>query len=247
MLGSKNWNNNLCISFYYIKNGMFSIIYDKAMFYTDFIMGTLSPFLVQLILWNTIFTAQIENISGFRFYDIIFYYAFALIFSRVNNGYDIIRTLSHHIKEGMLEVYLTKPSSYLAQRLFTFLGESVLYIILLMIVFMVKILLNYENDVTFYFCIMSSLLVIFIIIISQLVCFLLAFGLSLLSFWLIEYDILLSFSIFSSALLGGVLLPPSLWPDWLIPVMKYNPYCFTISAPAEFLAAEDPAKLHFFL
>ncbi|QCR10356.1 ABC transporter permease [Brenneria rubrifaciens] len=218
------------------------------MFFTDFFMGTVSPFIIQLILWNSIFSSQTGKINSFSFNDIIYYYAFALMLSRMNNGYDMIRTLSGHIRKGELEVWLTKPFHYLAQRFFTFFGESILYTIPVLVLFFIRHLSFLEAekaDVSFLYTLLA---VIMIIIISQLLCFLLSFCLSLLCFWVIEYNILLSFSIFSSALLGGVLLPPSFWPDWLMPLMKYNPYHFTISAPAEYMTTyAESVFLHFLI
>ncbi|WP_371923334.1 ABC-2 family transporter protein [Bartonella sp. B1098] len=43
------------------------------------------------------------------------------MFSRLNNDYGLIQSFSQHVKEGKLEVYLTKPFSYMMQMLFTFL------------------------------------------------------------------------------------------------------------------------------
>lgn len=231
----------------YAKNGLLTIVNDRVMFFTDFIMGTLSPFIVQLILWNAIFLDRNSSINGFSFGDIIYYYAFALILSRLNNGYDLIRSLSEHIRDGELEVYLTKPFSYITQRLFTFLGESILYAIPLIAVYCIRSVLSNENGSVFVAIATSGCMILFVIIVSQLLCFLLSFALSLLSFWVIEYNILLSFSILSSALLGGVLLPPSFWPEWLQPLMQFNPYRFTISAPAEFLTTYDSTVFNHFV
>ncbi|WP_208441722.1 ABC-2 family transporter protein, partial [Bartonella raoultii] len=122
---------------------------------------------------------------------------------------------------------------YMMQMLFTFLGESVLYAMPLLAIFAVKLSLSSENILALLIAFLSFFL---IVVLSQLLCFVLSFAIALLSFWVIEYNILLSFSILSSALLGGTLLPPSFWPTWLIPLMQFNPYRFTISAPAEFLS-----------
>lgn len=247
MLNLKNLTNCFFAIYLYARNGMLTVVNDRAMFFTDFVMGTLSPFIVQLILWSAIFSEERDSVNNFEFNDIIYYYAFALILSRLNNGYDLIRILSEHIREGALEVWLTKPFSYLTQRLFTFLGESMLYAIPLLVIYMIKrASMDYEGSAVF--TLLSALLtIILVIFLSQLLCFLLSFSLSLLSFWVIEYNILLSFSILSSALLGGVLLPPSFWPEWLMPLMKYNPWHFIISAPAEYLTTYNQAILHHFL
>lgn len=247
MLSLKNSTNRFFAIYLYARNGMLTVVNDRAMFFTDFVMGTLSPFIVQLILWSAIFSAGRNSVNNFEFNDIIYYYAFALILSRLNNGYDLIRTLSEHIREGALEVWLTKPFSYLIQRLFTFLGESILYAIPLLVIYMIKrASMDYEGS-TVFTLLSALLIIILVIVLSQILCFLLSFALSLLSFWVIEYNILLSFSILSSALLGGVLLPPSFWPEWLMPLMKYNPWHFIISAPAEYLTTDNQAILHHFL
>lgn len=231
----------------YARNGLLTIVNDRAMFFTDFVMGTLSLFSIQFILWNSIFSTENSSINNFSFNDIIYYYAFALILSRLNNGYDLIRSLSEHIREGKLEVWLTKPFSYLSQRLFTFLGESTLYAIPLLVVYIIKHT-SLPIEINSIISLLSGFFTIFLVVaISQLLSFLLSFGLSLISFWVIEYHILLSFSILSSALLGGVLLPPSFWPNWLIPLMRYNPYHFTISAPAEYLTTYNKAVFNHFL
>ncbi|EJF79875.1 ABC-type uncharacterized transport system, permease component [Candidatus Bartonella washoeensis] len=222
--------------FLFAKNGLLTLVNDRAMFFTDCVMGTLSPFVIQLMLWNALFSDMGSTINGFGFHDMMYYYAFALVLSRLNNGYGLIQSFSQHVKEGKLEVILTKPFSYMTQMLFTFLDESVLYATPLIMIFTVKLFFSYEN---FLGLILSFLLFFLLIFLSQLLCFFLSFAISLLVFWVFEYDILLAFSILSSALLGGVLLPPSFWPTWLIPLMQFNPYCFMISAPAQFLATRD--------
>lgn len=156
----------------------------------------------------------------------------------------MIKFFSHYVEEGQLEVYLTKPFKYITQMLFTFLGESVLYSIPLLALFVVKLVLSYENILGL---IIAFLFFFLIVIASQLLCFLLSFGIALLSFWVIEYNILLSFSILSSALLGGGLLPPSFWPVWIIPLMQFNPDHFMISAPAEFFSTRNLALFQQFI
>ena len=246
MLSLKSLINPLLTIFLYSRNGLLTIVNDRAMFFTDFFMGTISPFIIQIILWHSIFSSNMETINNFSFHDMLFYYAFALMFSRMNNGYDMIRTLSSHIRKGELEVWLTKPFSYISQRFFTFFGESILYIAPLFLVFFIKQFFWHAEHNVIVSIVYSTLILLTITILSQLLCFLLSFSLSLLCFWVIEYNILLSFSIFSSALLGGVLLPASFWPTWLAPLMKYNPYHFIISAPAEYMTNfSDTILLHF--
>ncbi|WP_370931100.1 ABC-2 family transporter protein [Bartonella sp. DGB1] len=247
MLSLTNLINLFYCYYLYARNGLLTVINDRALFFTDFVMGTLSPFIIQLILWNAVFSNQKATVPNFTFDDIIYYYAFALLLARLNNGYDVIKYLSTNIREGTLDVWLIKPSSYIKQRLFTFLGESLLYALPIIILHLIRSISSItDNNINL--SILSGLgSLIIILILSQLLSFLLSFTLALLSFWVIEYNILLSFSFVSSALLGGTLLPPSLWPNWLIPIMTYNPYHFTISAPAQYFTTYDSAILIHFL
>ncbi|WP_339427032.1 ABC-2 family transporter protein [Photorhabdus heterorhabditis] len=230
----KSFHNYLLAMIPFSKNGMLTIINDRSMFFTDFVMGTLSPFIIQYLLWSNIFSQQSESINGFTLNDMMYYYGFALVISRLNNGYDLIQTFSRHVQNGELEVYITKPYGYLSQRLFTFFGESILYLLPLFIVFLIKFITDYPVEKGLSVFIISVLMIISVIVLSQLLCFFLSFSIAIMSFWVIEYNILLSFIILSSSLFGGVLLPPSFWPDWILPLMKYNPFRFIISAPAEF-------------
>ncbi|WP_348641138.1 ABC-2 family transporter protein [Bartonella tribocorum] len=180
--------------FFYARNGLLTVLSDRAMFFTDIVMGTLFPFVIQLLLWNALFSDTGNTINGFSFHDMMYYYAFALVLGRLNNGYNVIKFFSHYVKEGQLEVYLTKPFKYMIQMLFTFLGESVLYSIPLLALFVVKLVLSYENILSL---VIAFLFFFLIIIISQLLCFLLSFGISLLSFWVIDYKIYYFHLVFS--------------------------------------------------
>ncbi|WP_244426871.1 hypothetical protein [Bartonella senegalensis] len=90
MLNLKNFSNHCFALFLFAKNGLRTLLNDKAIFFTDIVMGTLSPFVLQLLLWNILFSERGDSINGFVFGDMIYYYAFTLIFSRLNNGYDLI-------------------------------------------------------------------------------------------------------------------------------------------------------------
>ena len=78
-----------------------------------------------------------------------------------------------------------------------------------------------------------------IVILSQIVTFLLALTLGLIAFWLMKPDFLCSLHITLMAVLGGTLLPASLWPAWLAPVMSNNPFYLQIGAIADLAVHPD--------
>ncbi|MNF94534.1 hypothetical protein D3C84_772460 [compost metagenome] len=46
---------------------------------------------------------------------------------------------------------------------------------------------------------------------------------------------ILSFQVVLASVIGGTLLPIAYWPDYLEPLMRYNPFRLIISGPAEYL------------
>lgn len=228
--------------FFYFKTGIRIILTDRAMVITDFFLGTITPFIVQILLWTSIYSAGKSLINGFTYQQTIFYYAFAISLGKFNNGYEIISQLSYQIKSGKLEAYIIKPMPYFLQKLALFLGESLIYIIPLFVVYsMYLINIGYPD----FFNQLVNLPNIFIIILlSQILCFFMSFFLAIFSFWVIESNIISSFTLIATSLFGGLLLPPKFWPEWLIPIMQYNPFRYMIAAPAE-LVVNPNSKLFF--
>ena len=103
--------------------GMRLLVVDRSMLFTDFILATSIPFLVQFLIWKQIYASSSDqSIQSFSLSALLFYYAFALILSRLHNGYDLIERLSEDVHEGGLEVFLIKPLSLLWQRFLIFAG-----------------------------------------------------------------------------------------------------------------------------
>ena len=212
--------------------GLRTLLADRAMFITDFILAIMLPFVMQVLIWNAIYTDSSIQIENFTHTQILFYYALVLVIVRLNNGYDVILHLSQQIQEGKLEMMIVKPLSYPLQRLAVFMGESILYLIPVATV----LILFYEQ---------ISLLTLgkffILLIIAYLMSFVFALLLATATFWIVEYSLLLSFQLVAYSLLGGLLLPPSMWPNFLLPLMQYNPFRYMIAAPAEFIVSGNSA------
>ncbi|MFK3943192.1 ABC-2 family transporter protein [Pseudomonas monteilii] len=227
----------MILPFFYC--GLKTAVNDRTLFFTDMFMAVLFPLTLQILIWRNIFSADGQMLNGMHEGEVISYYAFALIISRLNNGYDLIRTMGEHVLNGTLDTHLTKPNNYLYQRFQVFLGESSIYAVPLLLAVVAREL--YTSDLT---AIKPEILLhtsIFLtaIVLAQLTCFALSLCIALLVFWTIDYYMLLSFDICCTALLGGTLLPLAFWPDWMQPLLRFNPYRFIISAPAEIFAINN--------
>jgi len=216
--------------YFYLKAGLQSIVADRALVIVDLILGTLIPYCVLYLIWTSIYSDDVQVIENFTYNQTIFYYAFALALGRLNNGYDVIENFSYFVHEGRLEAYLIKPVSYPIQRLFQFLGESIVYFIPLLFILVIFATVN-----TVFFQLSNILMLLILLFLSQILCYQIALLVATLTFWVVRSDVLLSFMISISSILGGTLLPPEFWPSYLLPLMKYNPFRYMIAAPAEFV------------
>ncbi len=219
---------------FYARTGLKSMLADRAMVMTDFVLGTTTPFLVQFFIWSYIYTTGPDEIVSMTQQQTVFYYAFALVMGRLNNSYDVISRISENIREGTLEVYLVKPVGFMHQRLAIFLGESVLYMVPLAIVW---ILVKGQPS---HWSLIEIASTVILVLVSQVLCFLIGFCVGLFCFWLVESTVLLTAVLVLSTVLGGFLLPPQFWPELVQPLMLYNPFRYLVAGPAQYMVSPFP-------
>ncbi|MBI2521012.1 MAG: ABC-2 family transporter protein [Bdellovibrio sp.] len=219
----------------FAKNAARLIIIDRGMFVADFFLATTVPFVMQFLIWTFIYSGTgIKTLGSMGLRQTIYYYAFAIAFGRLNNGYDIVSNLSQSVREGSLEPHLLRPLSYPMQKISDFMGGGLVYTVPIIIILCV--FLN------------SSLVLptplfwpgwILMLISSQILCFTISWMVGMTSFWLVRTNFVLTLLTTSAAFFGGELLPAHLWGDWLRPLMSFNPLRFMISAPAEAIVTMD--------
>jgi ABC-2 type transport system permease protein len=113
-----------------------AIWYDREMLIVDFFLATSIPYLVLWLLWTNIYSVHgYEKVGDFTYMQTIFYYAYAIAIGRLNNGYDVVHSLSKDIINGRLEIYLVFPVGVPLQRMLDFFGASLLYLLPLFIIY----------------------------------------------------------------------------------------------------------------
>ncbi len=220
----------------YAVNAARLIVMDRGMFVADFFLATTVPFLMQFLIWSYLYQgSSISRSFGvLSLSQTLFYYAFSIAFGRLNNGYDVVSNLSLNVREGTLEPHLLRPVPYPLQKLADFMGGGVVYsvpiiLVLAVFVFIPPVALN-----SFFWPGW-----VLLVVVSQILCFTLSWTVAMMSLWLVRTDFALSLLTTSAAFFGGELLPPYLWPEWLRPLMSYNPFRFMISAPAQAIVTMD--------
>ncbi len=214
------------------------VIADRGLLLTDLILATATPFLAQAVVWTFIYNQSGNgSIQGLALSGTLFYFAFAIVMGRMNNGYGIIEGISDALYSGRLEVLLIRPFSYPMQKLADFIGGSFVYMLPVSAVMIVHaIWLKGEVPLSDPLYFLGVMLLIFT---SQILCFTISFLIGLLSFKTVRADLVLALQSVTSAFFGGILLPPEFWPQTLRPIMEFNPYRFMIAAPAEVCVTKD--------
>ncbi|SDB20368.1 ABC-2 family transporter protein [Pseudomonas sp. NFACC13-1] len=218
------------ITAYYklIQTGLLSAYRDRSMLITDLLIATGVPFFIQFAIWSFVYHGgTAETLPQYTLKETYLYYVSVLALNRLNNTYDLIFRVSTNVHEGQLEGIFIKPISYFKYNLFIFLGESILYYVPILIIAAFVMISGSIGPGVIGFIILS--------LINLLFCFLLGFLMSLSTFWLTRPDMTLSFQAILANVIGGTLLPLSYWPEFLQPLMRYNPFRLLISGPAEFL------------
>lgn len=217
----------------YAKNALTEVYTDRAMFLTDFFLATSIPYLVQWLLWHWVFAQRASaTIFAYTQATMLAYYAYAIAFNRMNNGYSLVESIARTVQTGQLSALCCKPVPFFRQRLADFLGGSVPYCLPIVAVWLaVQSLTGLEWRST----LTTALLLLLLLPLSQILCFQLSFVVAMTSLRLTRVGFLLSLLSAVQVFFGGVLLPYCFWPAWLVPVMRYNPFRYTVAAPCELL------------
>ena len=222
----------ICISVY-CKRGFQQSVADKGILITDFVLASIIPYIVQILIWRYIFDSYPnDKIFGFSESQLLFYYALAIALLRLNNGYDIIEVLSDSIREGSLEGHLVKPYPYPLQRLFEFVGGGFLYNVPFVIILVVQTVYNGIPEIdytTLPLYIMYGCGFIFVFLSSQVICFLTSFLIGCFSFWFVRADAILSFIVLISSFFSREVLKPELRSEIFMFVFEANFYNTSIS------------------
>lgn len=228
---TKMLNYKIYSSYPFFKNSVKYVWIDKRMFFFDIILAGAFPYIIQFLLWGNSF-GDSKLHHGYSYFSLMCYYVYVISINRLNNGYDIIDSLSTIISNGNLDMHKCKPISFLHQRFLIFLGTSVPYFVLFYILHITVNILLFVNFKTLIF---NLLLAIPVILISHLLCFYISILFGLFTFITLKPNFILSLLLFQQTFLGGVVLPYDFWPKWLSPLMHYNPFWFVIAGPASLL------------
>ncbi|MDX1642992.1 MAG: ABC-2 family transporter protein [Thermoanaerobaculia bacterium] len=217
----------------------------KLMSYrVDFWLNVLVSFATQLavayFLWLAIFDyTGAETLGGFTFEGMVLYYVLAILLGRLVRGQERDLAVAQDIYQGTLTKFLLYPSDYFGFKYAAHLGDLVPGLIQLLLfgaVSLIVLELPPDLGITPATVVMAAVLVA----VANLLTFLLRFTIMLIAFWADNVWSLNVMLRFSSELLGGLMLPLSLFPEWARAALAWTPFPYLFYVPVMTLLGEVP-------
>lgn len=224
----------------------------KLMSYrADFWLNTTVAFVIELtvayFLWRAIFGANaagdttaettVTTIGGFTFQGMMVYYVAALLLGRLVRGQERGDAMSLDIYDGGLTRYLIYPSSYIAFKYAGHLGQ-LLPAILQLIGFGVVAAFVLALPANLGITAGTVAMTLGSVAIANLLAFLLRYPLAAVAFWADNVWALHAMLRFVGTLLGGLMIPLSLFPGWAQDVLQWLPFAHLFYEPVQTLLGQ---------
>ncbi len=212
----------------------------KTMSYrADFWINVVVSFFAQLgivyFLWQAIFSESgSERIGGYDFDSMLLYYILVILLGKIVRGREHMGELSQDIYDGGLSRYLVYPAGYFrfkyAQHLGGLLPGAVQ---LLFFGLLAPLAIDLPPGESIR--ITNVLMATAALGVGNILFFLLNLPQQAVAFWADNVWSLAVLMRFLAALLGGMLLPLSLFPEWAVAVLNYLPFRYLYDFPVNLL------------
>ncbi len=208
----------------------------KLMSYrADFWIHTVVAFCAELFiaysLWQAVFSANGRStIGGFSFEGMVFYYVAAILVGRLVRGQERQISSAQDIYDGSLSRYLLYPAPYIGMKYAEHLGAlfpASLQVALFGAVSVVFLAPPADTAVSLTSLAMATLSVA----LANLLWFLIRYPIQSVAFWADNVWTLNVMVRFVSEMLGGLLLPLSLFPDSFQKILHWLPFPYLFYFP----------------
>jgi ABC-2 type transport system permease protein len=213
------------------------VTYLGEMFVRTLFMALILYVFVQL--WTVTYEAMgRETIAGFSVPQMVLYLMIteSILLSRPR----MTREIDQEVRAGDIAYQLIRPYDYVTFRLAAYLGERLLRLGICLTVGTVLVVL-YVGPVPVSPAGLLGALVI--LALGMLVDFAGAIAIGLCAFWIEDTQPLTLMYERAIMLLGGLLLPLELFPDWIAELLRALPFQLLLYAPARLAVSGDLAPL----
>ncbi len=208
---------------------VFSVESRKLMSYrTDFWLNTVAVFAAKMAiayyLWTAVFAESGRTtLGGFTKEGMILYYVLAILIGRVVSGGERRMSISQDIYEGSLTRYLLYPTHYGPIKYVEHLGTLVPSLIQLVLFGAVSSLL-FDFSQLGAVTVGSLLRAAVAVAVGNVLLFLMLYVVQGVAFWADNVWSLQVMLRFITSMLGGLMLPLDLFPDWARQILEVLPF-----------------------
>jgi ABC-2 type transport system permease protein len=203
----------------------------RADFWINAVIGFVAQYGVMFFLWQALYRESGQStIRGWTFPMMILYYVLAILVGKLVRGSDHLGDIAQDIYDGGLTRYIIYPTGYFSFKYAQHLGNVVPAMVQLVLftgLYLVLLPIPQEADISAA----SVLMAVPAIVLGNLLFYTLMAPLQMVAFWA---DNVWSLSVlfrFTSGLLGGAMLPLTLFPDWGQRILAWLPFRQLFSEP----------------
>lgn len=206
----------------------------------DFWFTTIGSAFGQIVLAYAVWVAVFEEsnkseIGGYTLPDMMGYYLLAILISTTLTP--AFGLLSEQIYRGELSKYLLYPVSTFAYFAAQYTGKVVvtaLQGLCAVLLFLALFGLGFVKDLTLGQVVMTLLA----FLLAGTLIFTISFIIELFAFWVDEIWALMVTFQFISSVLGGTLLPLSVFPEWIVSILLWLPFSCMVWLPTQTFRGE---------
>ena len=213
----------------------FSYVLD---FWLRIILPPITQIIVAYFLWDAIYPSREEKIGGMTFNEMMLYYVVASgVYQMVQPEIAIVL---EDIVEGTLTKYLVYPTSYLKFKFTGHMAQVFLASIQLIIGLSIFWYL-FPETISVYLNIFNVGGFILSVILASYLFFIMCVGIELMAFWVeLIWSLVVMLQIIAG-LLGGRMIPLSVFPEWAQNALVYSPFPYLVSWPTSILLGQKSA------
>jgi ABC-2 type transport system permease protein len=207
----------------------------RTIYGLDFWIKMLVPPLIQMVvayyLWDAVYASQgVQEIGGYTFAHMMMYYVVAsMVYQMVQPEVGIVL---RDIYDGTLTKYLFYPLNFFQFKFITHVAQMLIVALQLLVALLVYVAI-FGVDALGSVTIGSFVRGIMVCFFSGYLFFIFAAFFEVVGFWVETVWGLVLMLQFVTNLLGGKLLPLSVFPLWLQEVLAWTPFPYMVSFPTK--------------
>ena len=207
-------------------------------FWLNTVVGFFAQFGLVWFLWQAMFAAEdAETIGGYTFHGMVAYYLAVILLGKLVRGREFEGAISSDIYEGGLNRYIVFPAPYFPFKYAQHLGAMVPAVVQF-VLFGAALLLVIEVPPERMPTPGTVLLALGAAAAGNLLHFFMSLPIQTVAFWADNVWSLEVAKRFVISLLGGFMLPLSVFPAWAQEGLRYTPFPYLFSFPARALLGQ---------